>query len=67
VVLAVAACGSDESAKGINAACTRSSDCDNGLSCLNGLCEPPDAGVQPDAGSDTNLPPDAALDAAPHG
>ena len=52
----VAACGNNDALKGVNAACTRSSDCQGGLSCVDGLCEPPDAGEPPDTGSDTSHP-----------
>jgi hypothetical protein len=55
-VACVGACGNDDALKGINAACTRSSDCQGGLSCINGLCEPPDAGEPADSGSDTSHP-----------
>jgi hypothetical protein len=54
--IGVAACGNNEALKGINAACTRSTDCQGGLSCINGLCEPPDAGEPVDTGVDTSHP-----------
>jgi len=45
------ACGSDQSTSGVGAACTRTSDCQSGLSCAaTGLCTAPDAGV-PESGS----------------
>jgi len=45
------ACGSDQSTSGVGAACTRTSDCQTGLSCAaTGLCTAPDAGV-PEGGS----------------
>ena len=37
-------CGSDTPAGGPNAPCTRSTDCENELACLQGVCVPPDAG-----------------------
>jgi hypothetical protein len=37
-------CGSDAPAGGPNAPCTRSTDCENELACLQGVCVPPDAG-----------------------
>jgi hypothetical protein len=47
----LSACGSDQSTSGIGAACTRTSDCQTGLSCAaTGLCTAPDAGV-PEGGS----------------
>jgi len=36
-------CGSDTPAGGPNAPCTRSSDCENELACLQGVCISPDA------------------------
>jgi hypothetical protein len=48
-------CGTDTSPVGVNAACTRTSDCDDGLSCVGGVCTPPDAGAPADGGaSDSN-------------
>jgi hypothetical protein len=45
------ACGGDQTTSGIGAACTRTSDCQSGLSCaVTGLCTAPDAGV-PEGGS----------------
>ena len=46
-------CGTDTSPVGVNAACTRTTDCESGLTCVGGVCSPPDAGV-PDGGSDAN-------------
>jgi hypothetical protein len=46
-------CGTDTSPVGVNAACTRTSDCESGLSCVGGVCSPPDAGA-PDGGGDAN-------------
>jgi hypothetical protein len=40
-------CGSDTPASGPNAPCTRSSDCENELACLQGVCLSPDASPQP--------------------
>ena len=37
-------CGSDTPAGGPNAPCTRSTDCENELACLQGVCVSPDAG-----------------------
>jgi hypothetical protein len=39
------ACGIDTTASGVFAPCTRSSDCQSGLSCPKGFCMPPDAGA----------------------
>ncbi len=36
----------------INAPCTRGTDCDTGLLCIDGVCRPPDAGMPKDASSD---------------
>ncbi len=44
-------CGTDSGALGVNAPCTRSKDCENGLSCVDGVCSPGDAGA-PEAGQD---------------
>ncbi len=39
------ACASEDNvAAGVNAACTRTKDCQAGLSCTNGVCIPDDAG-----------------------
>ena len=46
-------CGTDTSPAGVNAACTRTKDCEVGLSCVGGVCSPPDAGVT-ESGSDAN-------------
>ncbi|MGD0528918.1 MAG: hypothetical protein ABSE49_27520 [Polyangiaceae bacterium] len=58
VVLALAAlrdpCGTDTSQVGVNAACTRTSDCESGLACVGGVCSLPDEGTTPDAGGDAN-------------
>jgi len=47
-------CGTDTSTVGLNAPCTRSSDCENGLACLGGVCTPTESGVASDGGSDAN-------------
>jgi hypothetical protein len=51
-------CGSETEGGGTNAPCTRASDCENGLTCLQGVCLSPDAGVPPvhppDSGPDGN-------------
>jgi hypothetical protein len=47
-------CETDTSTDGVNSACTRTSDCDNGLSCVGGVCSPPDAGVPVDGAADSN-------------
>lgn len=40
------ACGSDGRAEGgLNAPCTRARDCQEGLSCSDGVCTDPDAGL----------------------
>jgi hypothetical protein len=38
-------CGSDAPGSGPNAPCERSSDCEDDLSCLQGVCVSPDAGA----------------------
>jgi hypothetical protein len=43
-------CGTDSSLVGINAPCQRSTDCEKGLSCIAGMCAPPDSG-KPDQDS----------------
>jgi hypothetical protein len=59
LVASAPGCGSvGSSAAGINAPCTRDSDCANGLSCQSGVC----AGPLEDAGSS---PSDAAVKDAP--
>lgn len=45
-------CGTDTSPLGLNAPCTRSTDCEKDLSCVGGVCSPGDGGV-PDAGGDS--------------
>jgi len=40
-------CGGSGSPTGLNSACTRTQDCDNGLECIEGQCTPPDAGMPP--------------------
>jgi hypothetical protein len=56
VVLALAAlrdpCGTDTSQVGVNAACTRTSDCESGLTCVGGVCSLPDDGTPADAGNE---------------
>ena len=47
-------CGTDTSPVGVNAACTRTKDCDNGLTCVGGVCSPPDAGAMESGGGDAN-------------
>lgn len=47
-------CGTDTSTEGVNAACTRTSDCDNGLTCQGGVCTPPDAGAPAEGAADSN-------------
>lgn len=37
-------CGTDTTGAGVNGPCTRSSDCQPGLACLEGVCTSPDAG-----------------------
>lgn len=46
-------CGTDTSQVGLNGACTRNKDCDDGLSCVAGVCSMPDAGV-PEGGADAS-------------
>ena len=57
LVVALAAlrdpCGTDASPEGVNAACTRTKDCQSGLTCIGGVCSMPDGGT-PDSGSDAN-------------
>jgi len=57
--IACAACGDNGAAKGINGPCTRNSDCESGLSCIAGLCEPPDGGG-PTEGGDSSHPTDGS-------
>jgi hypothetical protein len=38
-------CGTDTSQVGVNGACTRTKDCDDGLSCVGGVCLPQEAGA----------------------
>ena len=45
-------CGGSGSPTGLNSACTRTKDCDNGLECIEGQCTAPDAGMPTDARSD---------------
>lgn len=45
-------CGGSGSPTGLNSACTRTKDCDNGLECIEGQCTAPDAGMAPDARGD---------------
>jgi hypothetical protein len=40
-------CGGSGSPTGLNSACTRTTDCDNGLECIEGQCTAPDSGVVP--------------------
>jgi len=47
-------CGTDTSTVGVNAACTRTKDCDEGLSCVGGVCSPPDSGAPADGSLDSN-------------
>jgi hypothetical protein len=45
--------GVDDPEGGPNAPCTRSSDCESGLTCMQGVCTGPDAGLtSKDAGDD---------------
>ncbi len=53
-------CGTDTPAGGLNTPCTRSSDCQGGLTCSGAVCVALDAG-----GSDAGEPADArVIDAA---
>jgi hypothetical protein len=45
-------CGGSGSPTGLNSACTRTKDCDNGLECIEGQCSVPDAGMPMDARGD---------------
>jgi hypothetical protein len=46
-------CGGSGSPTGLNSACTRTTDCEDGLECIEGQCTAPDAGMPPmDARSD---------------
>lgn len=45
-------CGGSGSPTGLNSACTRTTDCDNGLQCIEGECIEPDSGVPTDARGD---------------
>jgi hypothetical protein len=58
-------CSSDNGTAGVGAACTRTSDCQPGLSCAaTGLCTPPDAGVPEGGGGPGDSSP---VDARPPG
>lgn len=46
-------CGTQTSAVGLNAPCTRTKDCDNGLTCVDGVCSLGDGGA-PDTGLDAS-------------
>lgn len=55
-------CGGDGDGDGrVNAPCTRDRDCRHGLSCAEGVCREPDAGVATPAA----IPVDAAVEAGP--
>jgi hypothetical protein len=43
-------CGTDTTTGGPNAPCTRNKDCEDGLSCTQGVCVSPDAGA-PEGGT----------------
>lgn len=45
-------CGGSGSPTGLNSACTRTKDCDDGLECIEGQCSVPDAGMPSDAHGD---------------
>lgn len=65
VAFGAVACGSSGSLEGIDGPCTRTSDCQPGLTCsASGFCQGPDAGPS-DAGGDGN--DDASRDAATSG
>lgn len=51
-----AACGTETASEGINAPCTRTTDCVDGLQCLGGFCDFADAGAPLDgnATADSN-------------
>jgi hypothetical protein len=44
-------CGTEASPVGINGACTRTKDCEEGLACVAGVCSLPDGGA-PETGSE---------------
>lgn len=46
-------CGSSGVPEGLNGACTRSNDCEPGLSCVGGVCSPEDAQAS-DGGGDAS-------------
>jgi hypothetical protein len=48
--------GVGDPAGGQNAPCTRTRDCNVGLSCFEGVCTEPDAGSPVDAGEDDDAP-----------
>jgi hypothetical protein len=43
-------CGTEAIPAGINGACTRTKDCQEGLSCVAGVCSLPDAGATESGG-----------------
>jgi hypothetical protein len=47
-------CGTDTSPEGVNAACTRTKDCEEGLSCVGGVCSLSDASPTTDGGIDSS-------------
>jgi hypothetical protein len=51
VILGALGCAEDLEGKGIGEPCTRTSQCERGLSCVAGACAEPDAGVS-DGGPD---------------
>jgi hypothetical protein len=59
-----AGCGSAvDSSSGLNAPCTRDKDCQDGLTCEEGVCTGPSV----DAGGDASDASDAGLDAGGNG
>jgi hypothetical protein len=52
--------GVDSPGGGVNSPCTRTTDCENGLSCDAGVCTPPSKDASPDSPEDREGPAEAA-------
>jgi hypothetical protein len=62
VALQALGCGKDTPADGIDAPCTRTRDCLDGLLCKGGFCDAADGGVSGDSGSQTDASSQDAFD-----